>query len=104
PLASQIRGGAVFHKEDGGHLILPYANTYTGPTQVEQGWVTIQNDESLGAFIYGSDTIQPPTTVSAGASLHLKPLVHPIAPAAGSATENGTTVTITTTAPHGLLV
>jgi autotransporter-associated beta strand protein len=99
-LTSQITGGATFHKEDLGHLILPYANTYTGNTQIEQGWVTIQNDQSLGTYVYGSDTVQPTATVSTGAALHLKPLVLGIAGAA----ENGSTVTITTPSTHTLLV
>src|SRR5262249_35722609 len=30
-----------------GHMILPNANTYLGPTQILLGWVTILNNQSL---------------------------------------------------------
>src|SRR5262249_35786084 len=63
-----------------GHLILPNANTYIGATSIEQGWVTIQNNNSLGSLIGGPDTVQPGTTVLAGAALHLKPLTPTSAP------------------------
>ena len=81
-------------KRGAGHLILPIANVYTGATRVEQGWVTIQNKNSLGrnylpgevpapaaaplpAFPFQprSLTVQPGTFVSAGAAVHVKPLV-----------------------------
>ena len=62
-----------FIKRGAGHLILPGANTYTGPTQIEQGWVTIENNNSLGARIVGlGDTQQPPTYVLTGAAIHIK--------------------------------
>ena len=71
-------GGTKYHdfiKRGGGNLILPVANTYTGITRIEQGWVTIQNQKSLGERIAGlGDTLQPGTFVSDGAALHLKPL------------------------------
>lgn len=58
-----------------GQLILPNANTYTGGTVVEKGWVTIQDEHSLGAHILGrGDTAQPPTRVEDGAAIHIKPL------------------------------
>jgi autotransporter-associated beta strand protein len=68
-------GGANLRKRGTGQLILPFANTYTGTTDIEEGWITIQNDLSLGAIGIGPDTLQPATTVSAGAALHLLPLV-----------------------------
>src|SRR5262249_39389104 len=54
------------HKEDAGQLILPNANTYLGDTEIEQGWITVQNNMSLGGYVFGSDTIQPVTTVDNG--------------------------------------
>src|SRR5262249_33504600 len=81
-LTSQITGsrGTTFHKEDLGQLILPYANSYTGDTQIEQGWVTIQNDLSLGTYVYGRDTAQPPTHLSTRGAPHPKPRGAPTAP------------------------
>ncbi len=66
-----------FVKRGTGHLILPNANSYTGRTRIEQGWVTIQNNRSLGAdnSPITSQTVQPATYVSAGAALHVRPLV-----------------------------
>src|SRR5206468_460052 len=64
----------TFHKEGHGQLILPNSNTYVGDTIIEQGWITIQNSLSLGQYIPGSDTVQPTTTVLAGAALHLRPM------------------------------
>lgn len=64
--------GVIFAKVGAGALLLPEANSYTNPTQIEQGWVTIGDDRSLGADIPGlGDTMQPGTIVSAGASLHI---------------------------------
>ncbi|MFM7148833.1 MAG: autotransporter-associated beta strand repeat-containing protein, partial [Gemmataceae bacterium] len=60
-------------KRGTGHLILPNANDYTNKTYIEQGWITVQNVQALGALLPGSDTVQPPAIVSPGASLHLKP-------------------------------
>jgi autotransporter-associated beta strand protein len=62
----------TFHKGGLGHLILPNNNTYLGPTNIDQGWVTVQAPHSLGDFVYGSDTIQAGTRVFPGAALHLK--------------------------------
>src|SRR5262249_28075386 len=67
-----ISGAGTFHKEGTGPLILPYANRYTASTVIEQGWVTVQNNQSLGGTIAGGETIQPGTSVLAGAALHLK--------------------------------
>src|SRR5262249_32972369 len=64
----------AFNNRGTGHLILPVANTYTGWTRIEQGWVTIRNPNSLGVgYANRSLTYQPGTVVSAGAALHLKP-------------------------------
>ena len=38
----------TFTKVGLGQLILPTANDYTGPTDIRQGWVTIENNNSLG--------------------------------------------------------
>jgi len=62
-----------FHKEGTGHLILPFSNNYTGRTFIHEGWITVQNNNSLGSGLSGSDTIQPRTEVESGAALHLKP-------------------------------
>lgn len=67
--------GTTFSKVGTGHLILPNANTYVGPTKIKEGWVTIQNNESLGPQLANTPpTKQPITSVSGGAALHLKPL------------------------------
>src|SRR5581483_8952502 len=61
--------------------LLPVANTYTGRTRIEQGWVTIENKNSLGKnYLPGevpaaqvrTTTVQPGTFVSAGAAVHVK--------------------------------
>jgi autotransporter-associated beta strand protein len=98
-----ISGGNLtnFEKFDNGQLILPTPNTYTGLTFINQGWVTVQNDQALGARIPGiGDTVQPPAFVANGAAIHLKPLTAAIA----GATEVGATVTITTLTPHNFTV
>jgi large repetitive protein len=76
----------TFTKVGTGQLILPVANTYTGPTNIEQGWVTIQDNHALGGRKLVAppnppqfpgtqigDTAQPATHVFSGAALHLKP-------------------------------
>ena len=68
-----VRG--TLHKVQLGQLILPVANTYTGRTFVEAGWVTVENDRSLGARIpLLAQTLQPETFVSSGAAVHLRTL------------------------------
>ncbi|MBM4070658.1 MAG: hypothetical protein FJ271_17140 [Planctomycetes bacterium] len=58
-----------------GHLVLPSANTYQGATNIEEGWITIQNNLSLGTPVANTPpTLQPFTTVENGAALHLNPL------------------------------
>ncbi|MBX9580938.1 MAG: autotransporter-associated beta strand repeat-containing protein [Gemmataceae bacterium] len=72
-----ISGGdnVEFKKRGQGHLILPGANTYTGPTSIEEGWVTAQNDTALGVRVDRlGQTAQPRTVVSNGAALHLRSL------------------------------
>jgi autotransporter-associated beta strand protein len=73
---SSTSAGATLEKEDGGQLILPNANpNFFGPTNIKAGWITIQNAKSLGDFLTNaSDATQQPTTIAAGAALHLKPL------------------------------
>ncbi len=49
-------------------------NTYTGNTTIQQGWITIKNNMSLGGRRSGlGDTAQSFTTVENGAALHLRP-------------------------------
>jgi len=77
-----VTGGSIlgvnattFAKVGTGQLILPTANSYDGPTDIQQGWITIQNNNSLGQPLVGvGDTAQPSTTVEAGAALHIRPL------------------------------
>jgi autotransporter-associated beta strand protein len=58
-----------------GHLIIPRANGYTGFSEVQQGWVTIQNQQAFGNQISTSlVTTRPTVTVSDGAAVHIKPL------------------------------
>ena len=66
-----LRGGTLV-KRGTGHLILPNANTYGGQTLIQEGWVTIRNNQSLGQQS-GTQTTRPYTEVSAGAALHLLP-------------------------------
>jgi uncharacterized delta-60 repeat protein len=64
---------ANFHKVDGGELVLTAANTYTGTTFLDQGWITARNNQALGARIPAlNDLLQPGTIVAAGAALDLK--------------------------------
>ena len=66
---------ANLSKFGGGDLILPTANSYTGSTQIRAGWITAQNNSSLGTMDPAqAPTIRPYTTISDGAALHLKPL------------------------------
>ncbi|MBX9583214.1 MAG: autotransporter-associated beta strand repeat-containing protein, partial [Gemmataceae bacterium] len=88
-LDPELDRATEFVKRGEGHLILPIANTYLGTTRIEQGWATARNAASLGGRfetvvrpapaanvnpIGQGDTAQPPTVVSAGAALHLRPL------------------------------
>ena len=78
-----------FVKRGAGQLVLPIANTYLGTTRVEEGWVTVQHNNSLGGRTPGTvetapngatylrgygDAAQPPTVVTPGAAVHLRPL------------------------------
>jgi autotransporter-associated beta strand protein len=65
----------IFAKVGQGQLILPNANTnLNGPVQIEEGWITIQNNQSLGVPVAGvGATDQPAVTVLNGAALHLLP-------------------------------
>lgn len=60
----------------GGHLILPTNNNnLRGNIFIEQGWVTAQQNRSLGADIFGlGDTRQPFTRVTIGSALHFRTL------------------------------
>ena len=70
-----ISGGNLT-KLRGGDLILPFANTYGGKTDVKEGWITVQDNNSLGTKPIGMvHTLWQPTTVFAGAAVHLLPLV-----------------------------
>ncbi len=74
--ANLISGSDQLDKVGQGQLILPYANTtFTGPVDIQGGWVTIENDNSLGGYAAGvSQSGQPLITVGQGAALHLLPL------------------------------
>jgi autotransporter-associated beta strand protein len=66
----------VLSKLGTGQLILPTANNGLHLTDwdIVQGWVTIQNSNSLGALIPDRDqNLQPQATVEFGAALHLNP-------------------------------
>ena len=61
-------------KQGDGHLILPTENTYTDRTEIRAGWITAQNDRSLGTMDpIHAPTLRPYTTIFDGAALHLKP-------------------------------
>jgi autotransporter-associated beta strand protein len=62
-------------KEGGGQLILTGpSKQYTGNVDIQQGWITIQNNDSLGGLLGGtSQNGQATVTVEDDASLHLKP-------------------------------
>ena len=95
-ILGQITGGTYteFVKRGAGHLILPGANTYQGVTQIEQGWVTIEDNNALGVDIVGlGDTVQPEVYVLTGAALHLK------APSAGAPLDIKKNITIGGTGP-----
>jgi autotransporter-associated beta strand protein len=65
--------GINLTKSGGGELVLTAANIYTGLTFINQGWVTLRNNDALGVFVPGlGDTVQPGTTVASGAALVLK--------------------------------
>lgn len=69
-----ISGGdnTTLQKVGGGNLILRTANSYSGPTEINQGWITIQDTAALGiADPATTPTLQPAVTVDPGAALHL---------------------------------
>ncbi len=87
PIGGSITGGAPFPglansptydsltKVGAGQLILDNANTYLGATNINQGWVTIENPDTLGVDDPTvSANVQPVVTVANGASLQLLPL------------------------------
>lgn len=69
-------GSLTMAKLGKGHMILSHDNDeFFGFVEIRQGWITIQTVEALGVRIPGiGDTVQPGTTVSEGAALHIKPL------------------------------
>jgi autotransporter-associated beta strand protein len=74
-----IAGAAAvtLDKVDAGQLILPTANAYQGPTQIQLGWVTVENVNSLGTPAAGlGNGALPTTSVTAGAALLLRPAVN----------------------------
>ncbi|MBY0512916.1 MAG: autotransporter-associated beta strand repeat-containing protein, partial [Gemmataceae bacterium] len=81
PLAGVGPIQANLTKRGAGQLILPNANTgFYSQTLIEQGWVTIRNNRSLGATDNVTDVLnpvnntnEPVVTVSNGAALHLLP-------------------------------
>ena len=72
--------GTKFVKVGTGQLVLPVANAQlNGPTEVWNGWITIQNSQSFGRPVVDQtrgETVQPNfVTVRGGASVHLLPQV-----------------------------
>ncbi len=72
-LTQPINGSGSLVKVGGGQLVLPNASTYNGVNDIRQGWITIENDQSLGASNYGVQFPSTGVTVEAGAALQLKP-------------------------------
>jgi autotransporter-associated beta strand protein len=67
--------GTTFGKFGAGQLILPTNNTYTGPTNVAQGWITAENSTSLGAPAANTgQAAQSYVTIQSGAAVHILPL------------------------------
>jgi autotransporter-associated beta strand protein len=110
-------------KESTGTLVFASANSYIGHTTVNQGALQVQNDQALSSTqtevkIGAQLQLQtPPTqtvTVSGttgtfslsfnGQSTPAEPVSSTIASTPNGAAEAGSTVTITTTAPHGFTV
>ncbi len=74
-ISGVISGGTTFDKFGSGQLVLPGANTYTGTTNIDAGWVTIEDPHAFGVRIAGEgDAAQPPVNVAAGAAIHMLPL------------------------------
>ncbi len=74
-VASRDISGGSLTKVGGGDLILPTANTYTSFTDVYAGWITVENNQSLGLQNPSlPQTQQPYTTVENGAAVMLKPV------------------------------
>jgi autotransporter-associated beta strand protein len=72
---SFANGVSDFYKRGSGQLVLPTANTYIGQTFVQAGWITVENNNSLGAWVPSlGPTVQPATFVSGGAAVHVKTL------------------------------
>jgi large repetitive protein len=78
--ADALRSSAntLFTKVGDGNLMLPVANLeLRGPTRIDDGWITIGHQRSLGPRIVDQrlgETAQPNVvTVSPGAALHLSP-------------------------------
>jgi autotransporter-associated beta strand protein len=103
PLNPAVKENNPFHKVDTGQLILASPNLYGTETDIDAGWITIEDPTALGVPIPGvAGTLQPPVKVASGAALHLKPELRTIAASPLGATEIGSTATITTTTPHEL--
>ncbi len=73
---AQGRNTSQLDKVGDGQLILPNANlSFTGPVDIQAGWITIGNNNSLGTTVGGAQAVQPTVTVELNAALHLKPKV-----------------------------
>jgi autotransporter-associated beta strand protein len=68
--------GQTLTKTGQGHLKMPTANEFfTGDVEIISGWITIQDEESLGVLPPGvSQNQRPNVSVFPGAALHIKPL------------------------------
>jgi autotransporter-associated beta strand protein len=71
---SGIVGGIsanTMYKYGQGDLILPTANNYTSPNVITAGWVTVENNQSLGVQQNLTQTLQSYTTVDSNAAVML---------------------------------
>ncbi len=74
--AGTLIGTAALTKEGGGQLIVPTANdSFQGNWFIAQGWVTVENNDSLGLDVPSrSQSAQPVVTVRPNAALMLNAL------------------------------
>jgi autotransporter-associated beta strand protein len=93
-----VSGSGTFDKFGLGDLILPTANNYISANDIEAGWVTVENNQSLGVQQNLTQTLQSYTTVQSGAAVMLDPQTSFLALANNFAL-SGNGITPTTKAP-----